>query len=262
MTISQTKKQLNEAVYFLTTTAAQQPGRNLFMPGDGRYQPAELRPFLGYDQMAGWLVIVEWFWMVTLANLNEMPASEARLLNAKILKKLLTSITASEIAVREKITKHDILALLALMREHLPKDLRRWLHFSATSYDIVETAYALQIKEVFARVFYPQAQKVDRRWRGHIHGCAGVIQAGRTHLQTALPVTVGAWLAVLHNRFAATARQAAACAKNIPGKFSGAVGLTLGSDKFKEVCGLGRPRISKSLELSVSQPLPKNSPSF
>jgi len=29
--------------------AAQQKGRSLFMPGDGRYQPEELKLFLGYD---------------------------------------------------------------------------------------------------------------------------------------------------------------------------------------------------------------------
>ena len=224
MTLSQAKKQLTAAVDFLTGTVAKQPGRNLFMPGDGRYQPAALRPFLGYDQFAGWLIIVEWFWMVTLAHLGEMPRQDAKLLTPQLLNKLLRAITTSALDIKERETKHDILALLALMRPHLPKPLHRWLHFCATSHDIMETAYALQLNHTVARVFHPQAQKVDTIWRARIRSHAATLQAGRTHLQTALPVTVGAWLAVLHNRFVGAAANTRALSHAVVGKFSGAVG--------------------------------------
>ncbi|MEK7494363.1 MAG: hypothetical protein AAB615_00655, partial [Patescibacteria group bacterium] len=53
--------------------ASQQEGRNLQMPGDGRYQPEELRSFLGYDQQASWLILVEYEWLQVLCELGVIP---------------------------------------------------------------------------------------------------------------------------------------------------------------------------------------------
>jgi adenylosuccinate lyase len=206
--------------------AARQERRNMQMPGDGRYQPAALIPYLGYDQWADWLIIVEWFWLKTLAVMEVVPQNSAKLLTDKCLSLMLASITTTEQDRQEKITKHDILALLALMRQYLPKELVRWLHYCATSYDIINTAYALQIKVVFEKVFVPQLKRVDEIWRQKIDDNAHIIQAGRTHLQTALPITVGFWLAGLHNRFVQTARRANTLSGQIPGKFCGAVGTS------------------------------------
>lgn len=201
-------------------------GRNLYMPGDPRYQPDELKPYLGYDQWAAWLIIVEWYWMWTLGKIGVMPQEDAVLLTKDHLRGLLLAITTTHQDAKEKNTKHDILALLALMREHLPIELHRWLHFSATSYDIINTAYALQLKMVFEQVFMPKLHELDMLWREKIGANADVLQAGRTHLQTALPVTVGVWLANLHNRFVGSARRAEQLVQEVPGKFSGAVGTS------------------------------------
>ncbi len=95
--------------------------RNLQMPGDGRYQPPTLRPFLGYDQFAGWLMIVEFFWMLALAKVGVMPEETARLLTPKLLGKLLKNISTSQQDDREygrdgrKGTSHDINSSNALM---------------------------------------------------------------------------------------------------------------------------------------------------
>jgi adenylosuccinate lyase len=223
--MEKTVKDINAAVGVLCF-AGSEKGRNLQMPGDGRYQPEKLKFFLGYDQWAGWLIIVEWFWLITLAEIGVMPSKDSRLLTVNTLNKLLLEITTTIQDSKEKETKHDILALLILIREYLPKELHRWLHFCATSYDIINTAYSLQIKAVFENVFIPEISHLDELWRSKIEENALVIQAGRTHLQTALPLTVGFWLANLHNRFVNTARKARMLAKEISGKFSGAVGTS------------------------------------
>jgi len=75
-------------------------------------------------------------------------------------------------------------------------------------------------------VFWPRLQQVDRIWRGKIEEYAEVVQTGRTHLQTALPVTVGLWLACLHHRFNDSANSAYRLAIKVPGKFTGAVGTS------------------------------------
>jgi len=211
---------------------AEQKGRNLFMPGDGRYQPDELKPFLGYDMWAAFLIIVEWFWLVTLAEVNFIPPKEAKLLTQERLTRLLMRIATTTQDNREKGkdgregTKHDILALLELMRRYLPKTLHQYLHLGATSYDIICTAYGLILKLAFKKIFEPKLLEVDKIWREKILEYAGVVQAGRTHLQTALPVTVSFWLAVLHHQYVDCAVKAYGHAEKITGKFTGAVGTS------------------------------------
>lgn len=216
---------LDDAIVMLSESSREK-GRNLQMPGDGRYQPKELLAYLGYDQWASWLIIVEWFWMKTLAKIGVMPDEDAELLTDDLLSIMLIGITTTLQDAKEKDTKHDILALLALMREYLPKELHPWLHFCGTSYDIINTAYALQLSAVFQSVFMPKLRSLDKLWRDMIAENADVLQAGRTHLQTALPVTAGFWLANLHNRFVSCSRKAFDLSKEIPGKFSGAVGTS------------------------------------
>src|SRR3989344_882900 len=243
------------AVQLLTVTSRLR-SRNLQMPGDPHYQPAQLQPYLGYDQRAGWLVLVEWFWMQALACGGVMPESHARLLTENLLRELLAKITMAKVAKLERAkTNHDILALLELMRRILPSQLHRWLHLGLTSYDIICTAYALQARFAFFHIFRPKLVEVDILWRSRIRENADVLQIGRTHLQDALPITVGAWLAPLHNRFVNTARRADTLACEIPGKFSGAVGTGAAIRVFGEglesfalsILGLPAPRLSSQI---------------
>ena len=129
--------------------------RNLQMPGQPRYQPAQLKPYLGYDQWASWLILVEWFWMKTLALMGKIPPEAATLLTEGLLKELLEKITTTIVDAEEVKTRHDIVALLNKMREILPVELHAWLHYCATSYDVISTAYALQYQTVFFDVIEP-----------------------------------------------------------------------------------------------------------
>lgn len=215
------------AVEMLVKAAYLKTGKkkNLQMPGDPHYQPLELKPYLGYDQRVSWQILVSWFWMVTLAKFGLMSQSTAKLLTKDLLKTMLTKITTTRVrALERKKTGHDILALLELMCQYMPIDLHGYLHLALTSYDVISTAYAVQFRQTFLRVFYPQACCVDELWRGHISQHAKVLQIGRTHLQDALPITVGFWLAGRHNRFVNSIRQAYILVNRMPGKFSGAVG--------------------------------------
>ena len=215
------------AIQYMANMVTIRPRRNYFMPGDPNYQPKELKAYLGFDQWAGWLIIVEWFWMMALAKIGVMPPHDAKLLTKERLLRLLLLITNSRVRALERAkTKHDILALLELMRLYLPKRLHKWLHFCATSYDIINTAYALQLRVVFKQAFWPKLRKVDQLWRTHIRENSETLEPGRTHLQTALPVTIGFWLSYLHNRFVKCARNALVLSRRVPGKFTGAVGTS------------------------------------
>lgn len=213
---------ITEAV--LELKCRNQADLNHYMPGNPRYQPEELKVFLGYDAWACWLAIVEWFWLQTLAARGVMSAADSALLNRENLRHLLYSINTTAQDKIEAETKHDILALLEIMKKCLPRELHRWLHYGATSYDIISTAYALQAKVVFEEVFCPALLELDSLWRQKISLTAYIIQPTRTHLQTAVPGTVGFGLSPLHSRFADTAEAAWAASQKIVGKFSGAAG--------------------------------------
>lgn len=250
---------LKEIVSFISNPSSlRRRWDNLQMPGDGRYQPEELKPFLGYDNWASWLIIVEWFWMIALGQIGIIPKKDAKLLTGNRLARLISIITTSKQDWEEKRnTKHDILALLKLMRQYMPRALCKWLHFCATSYDIINTAYALQISITFERVFWPMLCETDKIWREKIAEHANTLQAGRTHLQTALPVTVGFWLAQLHSRFTDAAKEALFRSWQVPGKFSGAVGTYASQKVFiksreaekvlMEILGLPTARISTQI---------------
>ncbi len=233
--------EVSEGIKYLTTMDLS--GRKLTMPGEGgRYQPKELEPYLGYDQWAGWLILVEWAWLETLAQMSlegmfdrpqdRMPDSTIAYLTPELLHLLLENITTKMMDDKEKGvgkyrgegTGHDINALLYLMDQILPEPLRRWRHFGATSYDKICCAYALQYQSCFLGVVYPKMQQVSLLWRQAMADYAEVRQAGRTHLINALPITFGFWLAERHNRFARTCIKAQAMALLVEGKFSGAVG--------------------------------------
>lgn len=182
-----------------------------------------------------------------------MRYEDANFLTRDRLSLLLTAITTTDQDAKEKASGgHDILALLALMREHLPKELHRWMHDCATSYDIINTAYALQIKVAFEQVFVPKLRQLDELWRSMIGENAAVLQAGRTHLQTALPVTIGFWLANLHNRFVGSARKAMELSREIPGKFSGAVGTSASQRALIDSKG-GEKLLMEMLGLPVAE---------
>ena len=53
-------------------------------------------------------------------------------------------ITAQEVAEEETRTRHDVRALVNVIRAQVPDEAKRFVHLGATSYDIVDTANALR----------------------------------------------------------------------------------------------------------------------
>lgn len=88
-------------------------------------------------------------------------------------------------------------ALVAALRKPLPAEAGQWLHWGATSQDIVDTALALRLQPVLALLDARLAALADtlaaaaRRWRD-------LPFAGRTRSQVAAPITFG--LRVAHWR--------------------------------------------------------------
>jgi 3-carboxy-cis,cis-muconate cycloisomerase len=128
-------------------------------------------------------------------------------------------------------------------------DAGRYVHWGATTQDIMDTATVLQIRDALALVEGDLAAlqaALARLARKH----RGAVMAGRTHLQHALPVTFGykaaVWLAMIRRH---RQRLAELRPRVLVGQFAGAAGTlaSLGDrglavhDALMEELGLGRP---------------------
>ena len=130
----------------------------------------------------------------------------------------------------EKVTEHETMALVEALAEVSGKG-GTYVHFGATSSDILDTALALQMKEGLSIV----KQKLDnleetlitlsRKYRG-------TIMIGRTHGQHALPMTLGLKFAVWLREVGRHIERINQCSERVlVGKMSGAIGTMAGLGK-------------------------------
>lgn len=197
----------------------------LEMPGNPRYQPKSMIPYFGYDYLVRFQIEVEWALLESLADIRVIPSEEALLLNSKLKRRLFKGITTTLQDKREReVTKHDIRALVQLMQELMPEPLRKWVHFSATSFDIIENARIYAYKQAFLKATFPALIGLMENLSDKAEKFVSEIQIGRTHGQHALPITVGFWMATILNRFLDTAQELKESEGKLVGKFSGAVG--------------------------------------
>lgn len=143
-----------------------------------------------------------------------------------------------------------VIALVQQLREQVGGDAASYVHWGATTQDIVDTALVLQIRsavDVLAGDLRRLMEQLARLARRHRH----VVMAGRTHSQQALPISlglkIGGWLAPLlrHHRRLAALRESALVVQ-----FGGAAGTlaALGRSGTAVEAGLAR-------ELGLGVPL-------
>jgi adenylosuccinate lyase len=197
---------------------------NLILPGNPRYQPKQLVPIWGYDNLYRSVAEVEIAAMETLGDIGVIPPSEIAKLTPGVKERLLNITTTEVDKVEREVTSHDIRAWVQIAKTILPEEMKRWVHVPLTSYDVLDTARSLQ--------FYRAHQTVVRKMGNELIGClagqaekyADQVQIGRTHGQHALPITVGFWFATILNRVVGSLQSANKASEGILGKISGPVG--------------------------------------
>ncbi len=127
------------------------------------------------------------------------------------------------IAELEKETRHDVMAFVKNVQEHLGPE-GRFLHYGITSYDVVDTALCMTLRdsaEIVLKHAVGLKEVILRRAREH----KDTVQIGRTHGIHAEPITFGfklaGWLDEMNHNLERlqSAKQAVSV-----GKVSGAVG--------------------------------------
>jgi len=145
-----------------------------------------------------------------------------------------SEVTPDEVYEEEKRTRHNIRALVNCIRRRIPEESRPYVHFGATSVDILDTARALQYKEAASRAVVPELLGLLRIWLDLTRREAGTVQIGRTHGQHAVPVTFGFALAEYVSRLGGRIERIKHTAADLRGKLAGAVGAYNATSLFLE----------------------------
>ncbi|MEM1598135.1 MAG: adenylosuccinate lyase [Pyrobaculum sp.] len=130
------------------------------------------------------------------------------------------SVRPEEVYELEKKTGHDILSLVLLLEE---RSGCRFVHYGATSNDVIDTAWALLIRRALgvvkrkAREVGALLAELARRYRG-------LEMVGRTHGQWAEPITLGFKFANYYYELYVACRQLALAEELVKAKIGGAVG--------------------------------------
>lgn len=125
-------------------------------------------------------------------------------------------------------TVHPLVSLIWQLSEHCAGEAGRYVHWGATTQDVMDTAIVLQVREALVLIEADTralARIMGRLAKTHRDTCT----AGRTHGQQALPTTFGfkvaVWLAELLRQ---QQRLAQLRERVLVGQFGGAVGTLAG----------------------------------
>jgi len=188
-------------------------------PLDSRYFDPEIAKYLSEASRLATQAYVEAVLAHTLAEFGVCSAKVAREIEAAALK-----VTPEAVYQEEQKTKHDIKALVNVIKKMVSDEAKPYVHFGATSYDIIVTANALQMKTAINELVIPRLKSLENTLITLSEKYADTPQIGRTHGQHALPITFGFALAEYVHRLGISILSLQALAQKVDGKFSGAVG--------------------------------------
>jgi adenylosuccinate lyase len=222
-------------------------GANLpILPIDtGRYGTEEMRRIFEEEMRMQRMLDVEAALAWAHGEVGNIPQRDAEKIVAMASTKHVKLSRVKEI---EREIKHDVASLVRALAEVCGSS-GAYVHLGATSYDIVDTATALQLKDAlmliekklcsFEQILVEKALKYK-----------DTLMIGRTHGQHALPITLGFKFAVWMREISRHIQRLRQCKERVlVGKMSGAVGTQAGlGDKAMKIQEL----VMKRLEIKAA----------
>ena len=193
----------------------------------GRYGTPEMLKIFDEETRTQKLLDVEAALALAHAQVGNIPLKDAE----KIAQMASTKyVKVERVKAIEKEIKHDIASLVRALSEQSGES-GAYVHLGATSYDIVDTANALQLKDAIAVLEKRLTEfKVILQKQALTH--KDTVMIGRTHGQHALPITLGFKFAVWGYEVNRHIERLDECKKRVvAGKISGAVGTQAGLGK-------------------------------
>ena len=186
----------------------------------GRYGTPEMLRVFEEEARVQRLLDVEAALAIAHAEVGDIPRKDA--------KKIATMASTRHVKVDrvkaiEKEIKHDIASLVRALSEVCGSS-GAYVHLGATSYDIVDTANSMQLKDA-SDIIEEKLTNLKSILQKKAAQYKDTVMIGRTHGQHALPITLGFKFAVWGYEVSRHISRLAACRnRTMVGKISGAVG--------------------------------------
>lgn len=134
------------------------------------------------------------------------------------------NIDMAELKKGIDITGHPIVPLIRLLKKACDEEAGKYIHWGATTQDIMDSAVVLQLKEAY-NLLEKQLKTLDKVMCRLAKKHRDTVMAGRTHGQHALPVTFGfkvsVWIAEIRRHMD---RLEESKKRVLVGQFTGAAG--------------------------------------
>jgi len=167
---------------------------------------------------------VRYFVDVECALVAAHLSMQGRSSEAVALQGLSERIPASEVYLEEEKTRHNIRALVNVMKRYVPDSLKPLIHLGATSVDILDTSQAVRLKDSVHKLILPRLISLEHLLCKLAKEHAHTPQVGRTHGQFAVPVTLGFMFAEYVSRLGKSIEKIYELSNDLRGKIAGAVG--------------------------------------
>ncbi|MEM2912231.1 MAG: adenylosuccinate lyase [Candidatus Bathyarchaeia archaeon] len=194
----------------------------------GRYGTSEMRRIFDEESRVQKMLDVEAALAWAHAEVGNIPREDAERIMAAAS---LDQVKLARVKAIEREIKHDVAALVKALAEASGSS-GAYVHLGATSYDIVDTATALQLKEALTLI----EEKLDNFEKILMNKALQykkTIMMGRTHGQHALPTTLGFKFVVWMREISRHIERIRQCRERVlVGKMSGAVGTQAGLGEY------------------------------
>jgi len=186
----------------------------------GRYGTPEMLRIFEEDARIQRLLDVEAALAMAHADVGNIPRKDAEIIASMASTK---HVKVERVKAIEKEIKHDIASLVRALSEACGSS-GAYVHLGATSYDIVDTANALQLKDAI-EIIEKKLLELKRILQKQAGQHKETVMIGRTHGQHALPITLGFKFAVWGYEISRNLERLNDCKTRVlVGKMSGAVG--------------------------------------
>ena len=191
-------------------------------PLDYRYGRPEMKAVFSEASRLRYLLQVEAALAWAHAELGTVPTEAAKALQA--VADTPGAVTPERVKEIEAEIRHDLMAVVRAMGEAAGPEAGKYVHLGATSYDTIDTANALQFRDALALT-----RDGLRRLRDAMLALADehrrTTMLGRTHGQSAVPITFGLKVAVWASEVGRHLERLAECERRVlVGMMSGATG--------------------------------------
>ncbi len=196
----------------------------MICPLDARFGRDEavaekVRPYLSEEASLRFLLKVEVALVTALAR-KGLCAGRV----AEEVREAARKITPDQVFQEEARTKHPVMAIVNCLKRLVSGEARPYVHFMATSADIVCSADACRYKAFTELVLLPRLMDLERTLIILARTEKNTLQIGRTHGQHAEPITFGFQIAQYVSRMGGRILKIAHASRELRGKFAGAVG--------------------------------------